>query len=104
VDTRAGLDDVEKGKFFTLQGLQLGPLGRLARSKSLYRLSYPGSMHIIDTHDTIVHPNTYIGRNRATIYIYKMMKMVKTHCYCRNKYAALLIMKQNFEIHRHGGV
>jgi hypothetical protein len=28
VDRRAGLDDVEKGKFLTLQGLEPRPLGR----------------------------------------------------------------------------
>jgi hypothetical protein len=43
VDPRAGLDDVEKRKFLTLQGLELRRLGRPARSQSLYRLSYPGS-------------------------------------------------------------
>jgi hypothetical protein len=43
VDPTAGLDDVEKRKFLTLPGLELRPLGRRARSQSLYRLSYPGS-------------------------------------------------------------
>jgi hypothetical protein len=43
VDPRAGLDDVEKRKFFTLQGLELRPLGCPACSQSLYRLRYPGS-------------------------------------------------------------
>jgi hypothetical protein len=43
VDHRAGLDDVEKRKFLNLPGLELRPLGRPARSQSLYRLSYPGS-------------------------------------------------------------
>jgi hypothetical protein len=43
VSLRAGLDAVEKRKFFTLPGLELRPLGRPARSQSLYRLSYPGS-------------------------------------------------------------
>jgi hypothetical protein len=42
VDPRAGLDDVEKKKFLTLLGLELRPLGRPARSQSLYRLRYPG--------------------------------------------------------------
>jgi hypothetical protein len=37
---RAGLNDVEKWKYLTLQGLDLRPLGRPARSQSLYRLSY----------------------------------------------------------------
>jgi hypothetical protein len=40
---QSGLDDVEKRKFLTLPGLKLRPLGRPARSQSLYRLSYPGS-------------------------------------------------------------
>jgi hypothetical protein len=39
VGPRAGLDGVEKRKFFTLLGLELRP----ARSQSLYRLRYPGS-------------------------------------------------------------
>jgi hypothetical protein len=43
VDPRAGLDDVEKRKFFTLPGLELRHLGRPARSQSLYGLRYPGS-------------------------------------------------------------
>jgi hypothetical protein len=44
VDPRADLDDVEKRKFLTLPGLELRPLGRPARSQSLYRLHYPGSL------------------------------------------------------------
>jgi hypothetical protein len=43
VDLRAGLDDLKKRKLFTLLGLELRPLGRPARSLSLYRLRYPGS-------------------------------------------------------------
>jgi hypothetical protein len=42
VDPRAGLEDVEKRKFLTLPELELRPLGRSARSQSLYRLRYPG--------------------------------------------------------------
>jgi hypothetical protein len=45
MDPRAGLDDVEKRKFFTIPGLELRPLGRPARSRSLYRLRYPGSYY-----------------------------------------------------------
>jgi hypothetical protein len=41
VGLRAGLDDVERAKFLTLLGLELRPLGRPARSQSLYRLRYP---------------------------------------------------------------
>jgi hypothetical protein len=43
VDPKAGLDNLEKRKFLTLSGLQLQPLGRPARSQSLYRLGVPGS-------------------------------------------------------------
>jgi hypothetical protein len=34
-------------KFFTLPALELRPLGRSARSQSLYRLRHPGSLTII---------------------------------------------------------
>jgi hypothetical protein len=47
VDPRAGLDNVEKRKFFILPGLELRPIGRPARILSLYRLSYPGSQNIL---------------------------------------------------------
>jgi hypothetical protein len=45
VGPRAGLDDVEKRKSFTLPGLELQPFGRPARSQSLYQLRYPGSFY-----------------------------------------------------------
>jgi hypothetical protein len=38
---------MEKRKFFTLPRVELRPLGRPARSQSLYRLSYPGSQLIL---------------------------------------------------------
>jgi hypothetical protein len=44
VDPRDGLNDMEKWKFLTPPGLELRPLGRPARSQSLYRLSYRGSI------------------------------------------------------------
>jgi hypothetical protein len=40
VDPRAGMDDVEKRKLFTLPGLELRTLGRPVRSQSLYRLNF----------------------------------------------------------------
>jgi hypothetical protein len=40
VDPRAGLDDLEKRKFFTLPELELRPLSRPVRSQSLYRLRF----------------------------------------------------------------
>jgi hypothetical protein len=44
---RAVLDDVEKRKFSNLRRLELPPLGRPARSQSLYRLRYPGPYYYI---------------------------------------------------------
>jgi hypothetical protein len=38
VEPRVDVDDVEKRKFLTPPGLELRPLGRPARSQSLYRL------------------------------------------------------------------
>jgi hypothetical protein len=43
VDSRTGLDDVEKRKFLTLPGLELRTLCRTTRSQSLHRLRYPVS-------------------------------------------------------------
>jgi hypothetical protein len=43
VGLRTGLASVEKRIFLPLPGLELRPLGRPARSHSLYRLRYPGS-------------------------------------------------------------
>jgi hypothetical protein len=39
----ASLDEIEKRKFLTLLGPELGPVGRPARSQPLYRLRYRGS-------------------------------------------------------------
>jgi hypothetical protein len=46
---RAGLHNVEKRKILILPGLELLPLGRPARSQSLYRLRYLGSIYLINT-------------------------------------------------------
>jgi hypothetical protein len=43
VNPRAGLDNLEERKFFTLAGLEFRALGLQARSQSLYRMRYPGS-------------------------------------------------------------
>jgi hypothetical protein len=40
VGPRVGLNDLEKRKFLTLEGLELRILGRPARNQSLYRLHY----------------------------------------------------------------
>jgi hypothetical protein len=47
VGPRGGLDDMEKWKFLILPGLEPRPLGRPARSQSLYRLRYRGSIIVI---------------------------------------------------------
>jgi hypothetical protein len=44
VAPRAGLDDVDKSKFFTLPGLELRHIFHPSRSQSLYRLRYSGSV------------------------------------------------------------
>jgi hypothetical protein len=44
VDPRAGLHYMEKWKFLSPPGLELRPLDPPARSQSLYRLRYPGSI------------------------------------------------------------
>jgi hypothetical protein len=43
VDPRAGVNDVEWGKFLTLPGLEIRTLAHLANSQSLYRLRYPAT-------------------------------------------------------------
>jgi hypothetical protein len=45
---RTGLDDLKRTKFLILSGLELRPLGRPARSQSLYRMRYPGSYIIYE--------------------------------------------------------
>jgi hypothetical protein len=47
VGPRASLDDLEKGKFLILPGLELRLLGHPARSQLLYRLSYPGPRKLL---------------------------------------------------------
>jgi hypothetical protein len=47
VNTRAGLDDVEKRKFLTLPGRELRLLDRPARSQLLYRLGYHGFRDVV---------------------------------------------------------
>jgi hypothetical protein len=46
IDPRVGLDDMEKLKFFTLPGIEVRPLCRLARIQSLYQLSKCG-FHLV---------------------------------------------------------
>jgi hypothetical protein len=62
VDLRAGLDDVEKKKLLTLPGLELRPLGRPARSQSLYRLRY---IKEISKEKIILFPAIFNCRSRV---------------------------------------
>jgi hypothetical protein len=46
---RAGLDDVKKRKFFTIQGLELRLLSFPARRQSLHQVRYPVSSRAAGT-------------------------------------------------------
>jgi hypothetical protein len=74
VGLRAGLDDVEKRKFLTLSGLELRPLVRPARSKSLYRLSFPGSLF------NIIHSKRKHICNMAVV-VYLFKRQIKSEAY-----------------------
>jgi hypothetical protein len=59
-----------RGKFLTLPGLELRPLGRPARSQLPYRLNYPGSLY-----NVTVYPNHLVyltmalyGRNMLNLH------------------------------------
>jgi hypothetical protein len=65
VDPRVGLDDMEKREFLTLPGLKLGPIGRPARSQSLYRLRYPGSFMFV-----VWYVNTVIDISTPSIHFF----------------------------------
>jgi hypothetical protein len=65
VGLRDGLDVVEKRIFLTLLGLELRPLGRPARSQSLYRLRYRSSYgHLCTNNNNIINNNKRITINR----------------------------------------
>jgi hypothetical protein len=68
---RADMDDVDKRKFLTLQGLELRPLGRPARSQSLYRLRYSGSRNSLVLR-AMVYSCSY-GANYTSEVIMKLM-------------------------------
>jgi hypothetical protein len=70
VDPRVGLDDVERRKFLKLRGFELRPLGRPARSQSLYRLRYPGSS---DGKQLKINSNTNCSRMLRHISIRRAM-------------------------------
>jgi hypothetical protein len=63
VDTRAGLDEVEQGKFLTLPVFELRPLGRPTRTQLLHRLRYAGSEYLgIKLHIHIINFSWYFRK------------------------------------------
>jgi hypothetical protein len=63
VGPRTGLDDVEKRKFLPLPGLELRPLCRSARNKSLYRMCYPYSRCVIRSFVIYIPRQILLGRS-----------------------------------------
>jgi hypothetical protein len=61
VDSRAGLDNIEKWKLLTLPELEPRPLSRPARSQSPYRLRYPCSRQLCIRQDYVTM--AYTGLN-----------------------------------------
>jgi hypothetical protein len=62
VDARAGLDDVDKRKFLALPGLELRPVGRPARSQSLYKLFRRA---------TLKKPNDILSKDTKRVHLKK---------------------------------
>jgi hypothetical protein len=94
VGPRTGLDDVERRKFLTLPGLEFHPLGRPARSQSLYRLSYPGStvqhkMYVIilgDMMKAAVYPNPWYNEARYNDrLLYQLYSLFSSSLRCGRK-------------------
>jgi hypothetical protein len=73
VDPRTGLDDVERRKFLPLPRLELRSLCPPARSQSLYRLRYPGSLLVanvpIKGFDFENNPNIIPLRHAVLIFL-----------------------------------
>jgi hypothetical protein len=90
---RAGLDDVEKRKLLILPGIELRPLGRPARSQSLYRLSYPGSWVTAQTIDNVC-PLVSQDNVRSFIAERKILgKFAEERRSRRGSYSTLFILK-----------
>jgi hypothetical protein len=62
---KAGVDYMERRKFLNLPGLELRPLGRSARSQSLYQLRYPGSVFYC-----LIRNEMYILMNTFILFVY----------------------------------
>jgi hypothetical protein len=78
VGPTAGLDDVEKRKLFTLPGLEFRPLGRPARSPSLYRLHSCSAVTILKCfHNKIVLQSYKTKISVKSLDIYNTQKTVR---------------------------
>jgi hypothetical protein len=65
---RANLDNMEDRKFLPPLGLKLRPLGRPARSQSIYRLRYPGSMsYNMYIFFILLYNDSVRSKNRASV-------------------------------------
>jgi hypothetical protein len=78
VGPRAGLDYVDKRKFLTIPGLEFRPLGRPARSQSVYRLSswfyvyyslQSGSKETATETSTYISLHLNVGQSKAILEI-----------------------------------
>jgi hypothetical protein len=63
---KTGQDGMERKKIMPLPGLELRPLGRPARTRSLYRLRYPDETKRVNRH-------TYLVRMKKTEFWRKNM-------------------------------
>jgi hypothetical protein len=86
MDTRAGLDDLEKRKFSILPGLELRPLSRPARSQSLYRLRPVTGIALqftsqLNYFNWCVTPSFLATANRDTVLIRRAAMSGVKNCY-----------------------
>jgi hypothetical protein len=91
---RAGLDDLEKRKVLTLPGLELQPLGRPARSQSLYRpRSSPHEMQA----DCKIIEQLYEQRWKSLLVSIQFSVLVKT-AYIMFIVVSLVIFTHTFSV------
>jgi hypothetical protein len=79
MDPRAGLDGVEKGNFLVLPGLP--SLGHPAPSQSLYRPSYPGSSHTVNTPKKRNNTHTTLAFFFFSFFVTRQRNIIYRHNY-----------------------
>jgi hypothetical protein len=101
VGPRAGLDDVEKRTYLTPPGLELRPLGRPARSQSLYRLLYPGSDYDKYTKILVGKPEVkrQLGRPRSRWKINIKLNFVESVCDCGSELGSVASSSEHDNVH-----